>query len=675
MLDRHRRTLTVLIAVALLGQACSGQAPSTSPAGPDQTATAGGTDPDAITELARSGVSLAMVDDLEAELARIAVVAAGLGDSFGGPDMLDAVEAARRAVAADAVAQALGLPPASPAAAADPLAGHLADAGPPTPPFALSGLDFSGSLAMTTALARQLMTNPPASGGSNSAYTSRDATRVTAGGRTADVTVVTTLAIVTSGAVLTAEADVTTTIAYVDANGSVVETVTTTSRGIVEVNRCPAADGSVDGHYSLDYALSSTAGASASFNVAGRVVGQVLDDAYLHGFTIDAQGATQGAGGIDRAVTVQATATVGSSGNTSAISVGAATATTVRADPNATNADMTELIRLTTSPAFMIVALLFEKAQEQWRSGACVEVDVQPGSSDVDPNERFQPFVVIKHKMDGQILRGLPVKGTMTGGQSFTPADTDVSTPYAFTYVATGKLGDVGKVHFISTSRRGIGQLDVEYTVTTDLVLELVIGSTFNFTKYTTFLSDAVVKVNGTIRMERDPNTNLWSGKGTLTSTTTSSVSGCNSVTITGRGTYDWMVLEARAEPGMPDSQLEVWMDAGPDPESFDNYTARVCPGPTLTGHVNLWENTFFLIESPRRYGVKAFHVTSFDSLGASTGTWSDGLVLGKIGWQSHCEDIPPVALPSGLPGMNPSDYMACIGNTYYTLRVVDPGP
>ncbi|HEX5590494.1 MAG TPA: hypothetical protein VFX65_09415 [Candidatus Limnocylindrales bacterium] len=663
MLDLRRRTLTLLMAMAFVAQACSGGTPATSPASPGQSPATGGSVPEAIADLAGSEVSAATVDDLEAELARSAVGAAGLDDTFGGQDMLDAVEAARRVVAADAMSQALGQPLPSPAAVADPLAGQLAAAGPLALPLALSGLDFSGSLAMTTALAQQLMSNPPASGGSNNAYTSRDTTRVTAGGRTADVTVVTTLAIVTSGAVLTAEADVTTTIAYVDANGAVVETVTTTSRGIVEVNRCPAADGSVDGHYSLDYALNSTGGASSSFNVAGRVTGQVLDDAYLHGFTIDAQGATQGAGGIDRAVTVQATASVGSSGNTGAISLGAATATTVRADPNATNADMTELIRLTTSPAFMIVALLFEKAQGQWRTGACVEVGSFPGSGDVDPNESVQLIVDVKHKIEGVALRGAPVKGTMTGGRSFTPSDTDVPSPHGFTYVATNRLGDVGKVHFVSTSRRGIGTLDLEFEVTTEFELELEIDSRIAVSMYTTFGTATEVHVRGAIRLIRDETTQLWSGRGNLTSTLTSSGPGCPSIVFSGSGTYNWAVRDVRAEPGLPTSQIEAWMDAPPAVESFDNYVAVACPNITLTGHVNLWENLFFILERDR-FGAKGFHVDRFDALGVNTDVWRDGLELGSAAtWTRSCSDIPDFA----------TLHTACTEMTNFTLRVVEP--
>ncbi len=676
MHEIRRSVAQLLLAAIVAVAACGGPRASTTPdnsGAASQSPAASGV----LAALPDGTVDAPALDALEAELERSAMAGAGLLEKLGGDAMLDRINELRRSAAAAAASDLLGQPVTG--RTADPLAGQVASVGAAVPPAtALGGIDFSGSLVMTSVYTNLILQqSPPTGQGSNRSSTSQESGRITAGGHTANVTIQTTLSIVRNGSTITGAADVITTIALLDANGNVTETVTTTSHGVVEVDTCPADDGSVNADYALDYQVSSTGGSSAEYHVSGRVVGQVLDDAYLHGFNVDASGSVTNNAGVDRAVTIQATAAMtGAPGNVTALTIGATSGSTVRADPATTSADLTELMRLAAKPAFEIVALLFDTAQSQWRGGVCVEVEVTPESRDVQPNASLQLFVDIKHKMTGQILRGLPVKGSMTGGRSFTVADTDLPTPRGFAYVATGHLGDVGKVHFISTSRRGIGTRDVEYRVATDLVLELAIDSTFQFTKYNGLLTDAKAHVEGKIRMAYDEARGTWSGNGFLRSTTTSSPPGCNATSINGSGNrYDWVVREARAAPGMADSDLEVWMDAGPAPESFDAFVARYCPVPTLTGTVNTWENIFFLIESPTYYGAKGLHVTGFDALGVDTSVWYDGLVLGKIGWHGDCSQIQAPPLPSGIPdpGVSIKDLTLCSGDTWYTLRVIDP--
>jgi len=49
---------------------------------------------------------------------------------------------------------------------------------------------------------------------------------------------------------------------------------------------------------------------------------------------------------------------------------------------------------------------------------------------------------------------------------------------------------------------------------------------------------------SGIIRLEQNPATHTWGGMWTLTSSTVPGPAGCQTISISGFGTYDWVVRD-----------------------------------------------------------------------------------------------------------------------------------
>jgi hypothetical protein len=196
------------------------------------------------------------------------------------------------------------------------------------------------------------------------------------------------------------------------------------------------------------------------------------------------------------------------------------------------------------------------------------------------------------------------------------------------------------------------------------LQVELVVDSAITVTKYGNLRTLAENKTKGTIRLHYVPGSDpwTWSGSGTLTSKTTTDpgISGCQTVRIEGEGTYDWVVREVVAEPGMAEGAVDVWMDAGPIDEMPDDITIGLCPEGTLPGTVNLWGNTFFGVFSAF-YGAKGFHLDGLNN-GDNGEVWVGGVELGELKWLGACE----LSLPEEL-------LTSCTISALFTLRVVQP--
>lgn len=107
-------------------------------------------------------------------------------------------------------------------------------------------------------------------------------------------------------------------------------------------------------------------------------------------------------------------------------------------------------------------APVFEKA---WRSGKCIEVQVDPKGGEVDSDSVTDVTAKVKHKIEGNEL-DKPVEAKLTSGvKSIDPAGSKQKAPAKFRYTAGSAPGDQGGVTFESVSNRGIGQASVTFTV------------------------------------------------------------------------------------------------------------------------------------------------------------------------------------------------------------------
>ena len=98
-------------------------------------------------------------------------------------------------------------------------------------------------------------------------------------------------------------------------------------------------------------------------------------------------------------------------------------------------------------------------------SGKCVDIELTAGQGrDVDPEEVVKITAQPRAHFGGEQL-SVPVVATLDGKGKVEPQGSKVPAPADFKYTAGKEEGDIGTVHLKSTSKRGIGKLDVIYTV------------------------------------------------------------------------------------------------------------------------------------------------------------------------------------------------------------------
>jgi hypothetical protein len=114
--------------------------------------------------------------------------------------------------------------------------------------------------------------------------------------------------------------------------------------------------------------------------------------------------------------------------------------------------------------AYPIIVELAKEAQKFWRSGACVELQVNPDSKTVNPDEKVSLTVEARHKFDGSQVPG-KITAKFSGKASLEPQGTPVEAPATFTFTAGRDQGDTGTITLEQKSRRGIGKKTVEYKV------------------------------------------------------------------------------------------------------------------------------------------------------------------------------------------------------------------
>ena len=136
-------------------------------------------------------------------------------------------------------------------------------------------------------------------------------------------------------------------------------------------------------------------------------------------------------------------------------------------------------------------------AQDFIWSGACVEIRLTAGEGrDVDPEEVVEITAQPQARFGGEEL-SVPVVATLDGKGKVEPQGSKVPAPADFKYTAGKEDGDIGTVHLKTTSKRGIGKLDVVYTV----------GG----------LKHAIVTVSGGVTYSRTTFTRTITGSGSAT--------------------------------------------------------------------------------------------------------------------------------------------------------------
>lgn len=487
-----------------------------------------------------------------------------------------------------------------------------------------------------------------------------------------------------AGSKLEGAVDITIATTVVDENGNTIGTVTVKTRATVDMEVCPDIDGGLNAHFTTENDVTITGaitGGGASYHLAtsGVATGQVGEDALLHGLHVTGESGLRVSGAgqrpVDAAVRMDFRSTLGTPGVVSSATFDAANFSedVTRVDNTTTSDDLTKLDVEVVATGIIIATLMFEAAQGKWRNGFCVRIEASEQTRDVEPDEVIPFTAKVFHNFDGSEL-DKPIVATFDGVKSATPLDTPQDPPASIEFTAGPNPGDVGKVSLKTTSNRGIGTLDLTFTVV-QLVLEVEVESSIRVTVSSGLAANATATARGRIHPDHDKTTNIWSGMGTLQSKTTSGSLGCDSVTITGNATgpgkvdqsYDWFVRELTARPGS--NKPDLWMDSGPNNETPDHGTVKYCTGLNLdVDKLNTWENSFFIAHN-KDFGAKGFHVADWDTLGVPE-AWKTGGLIAETTWVDNCTGPraapPPPGLPAGAPPI-----IACSGKTTFRVWAV----
>lgn len=115
---------------------------------------------------------------------------------------------------------------------------------------------------------------------------------------------------------------------------------------------------------------------------------------------------------------------------------------------------------------------ILRNAEQGWRNGYCVKIDVSEGQSrSVKPKEQVPIAATATPRFGGGKITGNMHSKKTAGQKQVKPAQASGS-PAKFTYTAPDKEPETGSVELKSVSKRGIAIANLEYTTEGDLKIE-----------------------------------------------------------------------------------------------------------------------------------------------------------------------------------------------------------
>jgi hypothetical protein len=267
-------------------------------------------------------------------------------------------------------------------------------------------------------------------------------------------TITTQLRLTVSGSMIVADADITETdVTNSVSSGASLGNATTRSHIHVEAQMCPDANGGVTITITADMSGSSSpGGAATSTTTTGTRQITVGDDANVasDSETLDSTFDETPAGGARRTGTATLTA-------------GAGSAPTFTSSGDYTPAEAGALQGMSGIVLRGVSTVVLGYARDAWQGSKCVAVKATESSRTVTPNEVITFTAQPHHLIEGVDL-DKPVVAMFFGEASLDPVDTPVDAPASFTFKAA-PTEKAGKVVLTSTSNRGIGTLEITFTV------------------------------------------------------------------------------------------------------------------------------------------------------------------------------------------------------------------
>lgn len=257
--------------------------------------------------------------------------------------------------------------------------------------------------------------------------------------------------------------DVTT---YDAATGQQTGTMSYHSSGTIDMDLCPDASGKVRGRVSMELRGNTASAGSMDVTVDAEVIGEVGDDAYLH--SVEAHGTTSESsttasqGTRSSTVSGSMSGPVGQTGGYAPGDMTSQGQVDAETGEPMTAAELDDRFATIGTAIRVAVSEIGEKAQEQWRGGACVEIRSTERSRDVAVNELVQFEARVFHKIE-QVELTKQIVPTFAGEASLDPVDIPVTPPVLLSYKAAARVDRTGTVTLTSTSNRGIGTLDLAF--------------------------------------------------------------------------------------------------------------------------------------------------------------------------------------------------------------------
>lgn len=238
----------------------------------------------------------------------------------------------------------------------------------------------------------------------------------------------------------------------------------------VSLDYCPDKDGKVvadvDYKASGDNAVAGpgeTGGYSINVSAKGQATGTVNDQATLSRVDqmLNVEHSTRGGQGNARREDVRGAYVLALSSAAGQVP----RAEVSRSDNVKATAGSVGLLQAGLAPA---IDSVFKKAQDKWRSGACLKLVVRPPvqadgkTNSTQPKERKTFEVTVFHKIE-QVELPLPIEATLDGRDTLEPKRVD-KAPGRFDYVSGPEPKDYGNVALKSVSRRGIAEDRVAFS-------------------------------------------------------------------------------------------------------------------------------------------------------------------------------------------------------------------
>jgi len=215
-----------------------------------------------------------------------------------------------------------------------------------------------------------------------------------------------------------------------------------------EADACPDAEGTLALAAELELTISGD-GSSSRSTLGGTATGHVGDDAWLQSVDLDVATTDSATGPIPLGLTYRSGVSNGPKGD---VSISLDDFIGARGGGNLDRSQLVVRVLIIVMYGKAFAESVFSSAQDAWRNGACVTIEVPEGLNfDTAAHEPVTVTAHVKHKWEGGDL-AVPVTANLTGTGSVVPGRID---PAPDTFIITADAAPGVTADLETVSRRG----------------------------------------------------------------------------------------------------------------------------------------------------------------------------------------------------------------------------